>query len=51
MRPAVNALYSAGGHVQRLLPLLVIQALREDHFASCLACPGVFDHRCLPFRV
>jgi hypothetical protein len=45
VRPTVNALYSAGGHVQRLLPLFVIQGLRDDHFASCLAGPGVFDHR------
>ena len=48
LRPTVNALYSSGGHVQRLLPLFVMEGLRRDRFASCLAGPGVYDHRCAP---
>lgn len=46
VRPAVNAVYSAGGHVQRLLPLMVAEVARRDKFASCLAGPSVYDHRC-----
>ena len=45
VRPTVNALYAAGGQVQRLLPLFVIRGLQGDHFSSGLPGPGVFDHR------
>ena len=45
VRPTVNALYSSGGHVQRLLPLFVMEGFRRDRFAKCLAGPGVYDHR------
>ena len=40
-----TVLNSAGGHVQRLLPLMVAELARRDKFAACLAGPSVYDHR------
>ncbi len=46
VRPAVNAVYTKGGHVQRLLPLMMAELARRDKFAACLAGPSIYDHRC-----
>ena len=45
VRPIVNAVYSRGNHVQRLLPLFVAEMARRDKFAACLAGPSIYDHR------
>ncbi|KAL0042711.1 hypothetical protein WJX79_008376 [Trebouxia sp. C0005] len=37
----INAFQTAGGHVHRMLPIMVAEALRQDRFASRLAGPGV----------
>lgn len=47
VRPTVNAMYTRGGQVQRLLPLFVAEMARRDKFAACLAGPSIYDHRYL----
>ncbi|KAL0040620.1 hypothetical protein WJX77_012568 [Trebouxia sp. C0004] len=37
----INAFQTVGGHVHRMLPIMVAEAFRQDRFASCLAGPGV----------
>lgn len=46
VRPTVNAMYTRGGQVQRLLPLCIAEKARRDKFAACLAGPSIYDHRC-----
>lgn len=45
VRPTVNAMYTRGGQVQRLIPLFVAEMARRDKFAACLAGPSIYDHR------
>lgn len=46
VRPTVNAMYTRGGQVQRLIPLFIAEMARRDKFAACLAGPSIYDHRC-----
>lgn len=41
----INAFYTAGGHVQKSLPLLLAELLRRDNLAACLAGPHAYDVR------